>query len=93
MKRLYVNPAKTAEMYKVAVVKKCYVHEIAAMNLSKIYFLKNAKKICKPKNRDWIMSIFFSDDMGLVKACLNNTDGDDPEIIALFREPAILGCS
>ena len=39
------------------------------------------------------MSIFFSDDMGLVKACLNNTDGDDPEIIALFREPAILGCS
>ena len=54
MKRLYVNPAKTAEMYKVAVVKKCYVHEIAAVNLSKIYFLKNAKKTCKPNNRDWI---------------------------------------
>ena len=52
MKRLYVNPAKTAELYKVTVVKKFYVHEIAAVNLSKIYFLKNAKKTCKPNNRD-----------------------------------------
>ena len=38
--------------------KKCYVHEIAAVNLSKIYFLKNAKKRCKPNNgdlnRNWI---------------------------------------
>ena len=38
--------------------KKCYVHEIAALNLSKIYLLKNAKKTCKPNsrnlNRDWI---------------------------------------
>ena len=37
--------------------KKCYVNEIAAVNLSKIYFLKNAKKTCKPNsrnlNRDW----------------------------------------
>ena len=32
--------------------KKCYVHEIAAVNLSEIYFLKNAKKTCKPNNRD-----------------------------------------
>ena len=32
--------------------KKFYVHKIAAENLSKIYFLKNAKKACKPKNRD-----------------------------------------
>ena len=52
MKRLYVNPAKTAELYKVTVVKKFYVHEIAAVNLSKIYFLKNAKKTCKPNNCD-----------------------------------------
>ena len=29
-----VNPAKTAEGYKVTVVKKLYVHEIAAVNLS-----------------------------------------------------------
>ena len=39
--------------------KKFYVHEIAAVNLSKIYFLKNAKKTCKPNNRDlnrdWII--------------------------------------
>ena len=32
--------------------KKFYVHEIAAVDLSKIYFLKNAKKTCKPNNRD-----------------------------------------
>ena len=29
-----------------------YVHKIAAVNVSKIYFLKNAKKTCKPNNRD-----------------------------------------
>ena len=35
------------------VYKKLYVHEIAAVNLSKIYFLlKNPKKTCKPNNRD-----------------------------------------
>ena len=28
------------------------MHEIAAVDLSKIYFLKNVKKTCKPKNRD-----------------------------------------
>ena len=37
--------------------KKFYVHEIAVVDLSKIYFLKNAKKTCKPNNcdlnRDW----------------------------------------
>ena len=31
---------------------KFYVHGIAAVNLLKIYFLKNRKKICKPSNRD-----------------------------------------
>ena len=39
--------------------KKFYVHEIAAVDLSKIYFLKNAMKTCKPNNRnlnrDWII--------------------------------------
>ena len=33
-------------------MKKFYVHEIAAVDLSKIYFLKNAKKTCKPNNSD-----------------------------------------
>ena len=32
--------------------EKFYVHEIAAVNLSKIYFLKNAKKTCKPNNHN-----------------------------------------
>ena len=45
------------------VYEKFYVHEIAAVDLSKIYFLKNAKKTCKPNNRDlnrdWINVYFF----------------------------------
>ena len=32
-------------------MKKCYVHKIAAVDLSKIYFLKNAKKTCKPNSQ------------------------------------------
>ena len=32
--------------------EKFYVHGIAAENVSKIYFLKNVKKICKPRNHD-----------------------------------------
>ena len=39
--------------------KKFYVHGIAAVNLSKIYFQENKKKTCKPNNRDlnraWII--------------------------------------
>ena len=37
---------------KFCVDEKIYVHEIVAVNLSKIFFLKNAKKTCKPNNRD-----------------------------------------
>ena len=33
-------------------MKKFYVREIAAVDLSKIYFLKNAKKTCKANNCD-----------------------------------------
>ena len=51
MKRT-VNPAKTAEVYKVAIAKKIYVHEIPAVNLPKIYFLQNPKKTCEPNLRD-----------------------------------------
>ena len=43
---------KRLQMPQILVYEKFYVHEIAAINLSKIYFLKNAKKTCKPKNRD-----------------------------------------
>ena len=47
------------------VYEKFYVHEqvreIAAVNLSNIYFLENAKKTNKPNNRDinrdWMMKI------------------------------------
>ena len=34
--------------------KKFYVHETAAVNLSKIYFLKKTKKTCKPDKPDLI---------------------------------------
>ena len=44
---------KKLQIPQKPVYKKFYVHEIAAVNLSKIYFLKNAKKTCKPNNRDW----------------------------------------
>ena len=32
-------------------MKKLYAHKIVSVNLSKIYFLKSAKKTCKPNNR------------------------------------------
>ena len=34
--------------------KKFYVHEIAAINFSKIHVLKNAKKTCKPTTAVYI---------------------------------------
>ena len=41
--------------------EKIYVDEIPAVNLSKICFLKNTKKTCKPNNcdlnRDWISNM------------------------------------
>ena len=43
---------KRLEIPQKLVCKKFYVHETVAVNLSKIYFLKNAKKTCKPNNRD-----------------------------------------
>ena len=39
-------------MKNLTYTKKFYVHEIAAVDLSEIYFMKNAKKTCKPNNRD-----------------------------------------
>ena len=50
MKKLQISQKIVYE--KFTYTKKFYVHEIAAVNLSKIYFLKNAKKIWKPNNRD-----------------------------------------
>ena len=50
MKRLEI-PQKFA-YDKFYVHEKFYVREIATANLSKIYFLKNAKKTCQPNNRD-----------------------------------------
>ena len=49
MKKLQI-PQKLYE--KFYAHEKIYVHEIAAIDLLKVYFLKNAKKTCKPNNRD-----------------------------------------
>ena len=59
------NPAKCCARKilrtrkKFAYTKKFYLHEIAAADLLKLYFLKNAMKTCKPNNRDlnrdWII--------------------------------------
>ena len=43
---------KDCKSHKNLMYEKFYVHEIAAVNLSKIYFLKNAKKTCKPNNHN-----------------------------------------
>ena len=48
MKRLQV-PQKL-------VYKKFHVQIIVAVNLSNIYFLKNAKKTCKPNNPNLIVT-------------------------------------
>ena len=40
-------------MKNFTYTKKFYVHEITAVDISKIYFLKNEKKTCKPNNRDF----------------------------------------
>ena len=38
--------------------KKFYVHEIAAVDLLKIYFLKNAKKACSQTKQPQFISRF-----------------------------------
>ena len=65
-------------MDKDAVVKKFYVHENAVENLSKIYFLKNAKKTCKPKTAVEIAIV-------LEKISINSKFLDI--IHAMYKEP------
>ena len=48
----FKHKMKRLQIPQKLVYKKFYVHEIAAVISSKNYFLKNAKKTCKPNNRD-----------------------------------------
>ena len=48
----FKHKMKRLQIPQNVVYEKSYIHEIAAVDLSKVYFLKNAKKICKPNNRD-----------------------------------------
>ena len=49
---MHADHAKTLSAKNFTYTNKFYVHEIAAVNSSKIYFLKNATKTCKPNNHD-----------------------------------------
>ena len=51
MKRLQISQKLVYEKYNT-YMEQIYIHKIAAVDLSKIYFLKNAKETCKPNNRD-----------------------------------------
>ena len=44
--------AKTCKRKILRTRKDLYVHEIPAVNSSKIYFLKNTEKTCKPNSRN-----------------------------------------
>ena len=48
----FKHKMKRLQIPQKVVYEKFYVHRIVTIDLSKIYFLKNAKKICKPNNRD-----------------------------------------
>ena len=55
MKRLQI--LQILWMKNVTYTKKNYIHKIAVVNLSKIYFLENAKKTCKPNKprfKSWL---------------------------------------
>ena len=66
--------------------KKFYVHEVAVVNLSKIYFPKNAKKTCKPNNhdlnRDWISLLITFENV--------ISNWDEPIIIYLLNSAVLL---
>ena len=48
---------KRLQIPQKLVYEKFYIRKITPLNLSKIYFLKNAKEMCIPNNselnRDW----------------------------------------
>ena len=48
----FKHKMKILQILQKLVHEKFYLHEIAAVNLSKIYLLKNTKKTCKRNNRD-----------------------------------------
>ena len=51
MKRLQISQKLVYEKYNT-YMEQIYIHKIATVDLSNIYFLKNAKETCKPNNRD-----------------------------------------
>ena len=48
----FKHKMKRMQIPQKLVFEKFYVHEVPAVDLSKMYFSKNAKKTCKPNNRD-----------------------------------------
>ena len=66
---------KTQQILQKSVYEKLYVHKIADIILSKIELLRNAKKTCKPNNRNlncnWIKFFVPSDFMEVVVPIIN----------------------
>ena len=50
--RSFKHKMKRLKILQKLVHEKFYIHEVAAVSLAKIYFLKSAKKTCKPNYRD-----------------------------------------
>ena len=50
-KIVLLNTKLRLQITQKVMYEKVYVNEITAVNLSEIYFLKNAKKTCKRNNR------------------------------------------
>ena len=48
----FKHKIKRLQISQEPVYGKFYLHEMVAVNSSKIYFLKNAKKTSKPNNRN-----------------------------------------
>ena len=51
-KIVLLNTKLRLQITQKVMYEKVYVNEITAVNLSEIYFLKNAKKTCISNNRD-----------------------------------------
>ena len=69
---------KRFQISQKLVYGKFYVHEVAAVDLSKSYFLKNAKKTCKANNRylnrDWVKAVVKLQVSAIIKNFFSSFD-------------------
>ena len=69
---------KRFQISQKLVYGKFYVHEVAAVDLSKSYFLKNAKKTWKANNRylnrDWVKAVVKLQVSAIIKNFFSSFD-------------------